>query len=160
MPKKYITGEVFRILGEDYTLQVQSGWKEYAVMDGCQIILTVKDTEDISRKEKVFHTWLQKYMRQIFGQICRDTYAMFSENQVPWPTFKIRTMTSRWGSCHTVKNIITLNSRLIEVPKEAVEYVVLHEFAHFLQPNHSRAFYAVVERYMPDWRERKALLNM
>lgn len=66
----------------------------------------------------------------------------------------------RWGSCHTVKNIITLNSRLIEVPKEAVEYVVLHEFAHFLQPNHSRAFYAVVERYMPDWRERRALLNM
>ena len=46
-----------------------------------------------------------------------------------------------------------------EKPVSCVEYVVLHEFCHFLQPNHSRAFYQLVEQFMPDWKERRRLLN-
>ena len=68
-------------------------------------------------------------------------------------------MTSRWGSCQTVKGIITLNSKLIEKPLRCIEYVVLHEFAHFIHPNHSKEFYDFVASLMPDWKERKIELE-
>ena len=68
-------------------------------------------------------------------------------------------MTSRWGSCQIKKNTITLNRRLIETPMECIEYVVVHEFTHFLQPNHSRKFYDLLAVFMPDWEERKNTLE-
>ena len=50
-----------------------------------------------------------------------------------------------------------LYKRLIHYPVEFIEYVILHEFAHFVHPNHSRAFYALIEKYMPDYKERIAM---
>ena len=78
---------------------------------------------------------------------------------MPYPELKIRYMTARWGSCQPQKGIITLNSQLIEKPRRCMEYVVLHEFAHFIHPNHSKDFYTLVESLMPDWKERKWELN-
>ena len=68
-------------------------------------------------------------------------------------------MTSCWGVCHPKKGSITLNRRLLEMPAGCIEYVVLHELAHFVHPNHSRAFYSLLTEWMPDWRERKGELE-
>ena len=75
------------------------------------------------------------------------------------PALKVRQMKTRWGVCAPTKRQITLNLRLAEKPRAAAEYVVLHEYAHFIHPNHSPAFWAVVARYMPDYRARRALLK-
>ena len=72
---------------------------------------------------------------------------------------KIRNMKSRWGSCQPQRGIITLNARMIAAPREAIEYVVVHEFAHFIHPNHSKEFYTLVEQLMPDWKTRKKMLQ-
>ena len=74
------------------------------------------------------------------------------------PTIKIREMKSRWGSCIPAKQQITLNKRLIHYPVEFIEYVVLHEFVHLIQPNHSKAFYHIIEYHMPDYKARIALV--
>ncbi len=92
-------------------------------------------------------------------ELSRRWYPPFRELGVPWPQIRIRKMTSRWGSCHTARGIITYSTMLAERPEKAAEYVVVHEFAHFLVPNHSARFYETVASVMPDWRERKELLR-
>ncbi|MGL6198263.1 MAG: M48 family metallopeptidase [Lachnospiraceae bacterium] len=93
--------------------------------------------------------------QEVLHQMCREIYPKFSKFNLSYPEVKIRYMTSRWGSCRPWKNSITLNSRLIDAPRESAEYVVLHEFVHFIHPNHSKQFYDLVSELMPDWRKRK-----
>ena len=78
---------------------------------------------------------------------------------IPMPELRFRTMKSRWGSCNPVKGVITLNSLLVDMPEECQEYVVMHEFCHFLEANHSPRFHAWMTLLMPDWKERKKLLE-
>ena len=69
-------------------------------------------------------------------------------------TWKLRTMKTLWGSCHFRKRHVTYNRELARAPRELVEYVVVHELAHIRHKDHSRAFYAFVARFLPDWRRR------
>ena len=75
------------------------------------------------------------------------------------PTIKVRSMTSRWGVCHMAKRQITFALQLYNMPEAAQIYVVVHEYCHFLQPNHSPAFWAEVAKLMPDWKARRDLLK-
>ena len=69
-------------------------------------------------------------------------------------------MKSRWGSCLPGKGTITLNLRLMAYPLSCVEYVVLHELCHFVHPNHSPAFHALMTALMPDWKQRRQQLQL
>ena len=75
------------------------------------------------------------------------------------PTIKVRDMTSRWGVCCMSKRQITFALQLYNMPPAAQIYVVVHEYCHFLQPNHSPAFWAEVEKLLPDWKARRELLK-
>ena len=68
-------------------------------------------------------------------------------------------MTSRWGSCHWAKGVVTLNTALAAVEEGLRDYVALHELVHFLHPDHGPGFYAVMDALMPDWRERRRALR-
>ena len=68
-------------------------------------------------------------------------------------------MTTRWGVCAPGKRRITLNLRLAARPQEQVEYVVLHEYCHFVYPNHQAEFWALMTRLMPDWKQRRKALR-
>ena len=71
---------------------------------------------------------------------------------------RITSARTRFGSC-SGKNSICFSWRLMQYPPEAIDYVVVHELAHIRHHDHSPAFYALVERYMSDWRERMKLLK-
>ncbi len=71
---------------------------------------------------------------------------------------RITSAKTRFGSC-SPKNRICYSWRLMAYPKEAVDYVIVHELAHILQKNHSAKFYAVIETYLPDWKKRRNLLR-
>lgn len=75
------------------------------------------------------------------------------------PAIRVSRMKTRWGVCTPAKRQLTFSLRLAEKPREAIEYVVLHEYAHFVHADHSPAFWAVVARYMPDYAERRKLLS-
>ena len=75
------------------------------------------------------------------------------------PALKARFMTSRWGSCHWTKGVVTLNTALAAVEEELLDYVALHELVHFLHPNHGKGFYAVMDALMPDWPARRQRLR-
>lgn len=159
VPRQYVSGENFDLLGKSLQLKVIEGKQEDVSTDGVFIFLTVKNKDNLKRKEKLINDWLKNLERETFEQICEETYQKFKQYDVPYSQLKIRSMTSRWGSCQTKKGIITLNSKLIEKPRSCIEYVVLHEFAHFIHPNHSRKFYDFVAMLMPDWKERKKELE-
>lgn len=75
------------------------------------------------------------------------------------PVIKVRDMTSRWGVCHLTKKQLTFALRLYQMPPAAQIYVVVHEYCHFLVPNHSPEFWAQVARILPDWKARRDLLR-
>ena len=75
------------------------------------------------------------------------------------PVIRVRSMTSCWGVCHMKKRQITFALQLYNKPPAAQIYVVVHEYCHFLQPNHSPAFWAEVEKILPDWKARRELLK-
>lgn len=76
------------------------------------------------------------------------------------PDIRIRRMETRWGVCSPAQYRITLSTRLAAKPAEAVEYVLLHEYAHFFHPNHQAQFWALVESLMPDWKRRREMLRV
>lgn len=108
------------------------------------------------REEKEFKTI---HDQSVFIEVVEQLYPLFNPLGVSKPTLKIRDMKTRWGSCIVNKGVITLNRRLLAYPRECIEYVVLHEYCHFIHPNHSKTFYALIEHFMPDWKKRRAWLK-
>lgn len=70
-----------------------------------------------------------------------------------------RNMKSRWGSCQPATGRICINIRLALYPPECLEYVVVHELCHLLVPGHGKQFHALMDKFMPDWKERRAKLR-
>lgn len=96
--------------------------------DGIYLHLCVKDTEDFAKKQKMVTRYLDEQCRTIFGEIILETYPVFQKYGVPMPKLRIRNMETRWGSCLAKKGVVTLNKRLLEAPRNCIEYVVMHEF--------------------------------
>ena len=95
----------------------------------------------------------------LFTQVSDAVFPLFAQVlNGQRPVLKVRQMKTRWGVCVPAKRQITFSLRLAEKPRAAVEYVVLHEYAHFVRADHSPAFWAVVARYMPDYKARRRLL--
>ena len=78
---------------------------------------------------------------------------------LPLPEIRVRHMISRWGVCHIRTRQIVLSTRLIHYPPQGFSYVLLHEYVHFLVPDHSRNFYAIVAKHMPDYKEKMRVLK-
>ena len=157
--KRYVDGESFRILGHDLRLKVLRGAKNEVKSDGVFIILRVKDPFDTELKRNVFRKWYRVFCRETVTELCKAAYPKFGKYGISFPEIKFRNMVSRWGSCMPRGKRITFNYALATVPIACIEYVVVHEFTHFLHPNHSPDFYRQLSVFMPDWRERKALLE-
>lgn len=95
-----------------------------------------------------------------FQVLCDYYFPLFAESlSGEMPTIKVRDMTSRWGVCNPARRQLTFALRLAAMPLPAQEYVVVHELCHFLVPNHSPAFWAEVEKILPDWKQRRRLLR-
>ena len=158
-PKKYIDGESFRIFGHDVRLKLKEGKRNSAVSDKVYITLTVKDPDDLEMKKRVMDNWIKKQCQEQVQIVCESVYPKFQKYGVDFPKLRFRNMVSRWGSCQPKRKTLTFNIALVEAPASCIEYVVMHEFVHFLQPDHSRRFYQYLSMFMPDWKERKRELE-
>ena len=158
-PKQYVDGESFRILGHEYRLQVRKHSKNSVRFDGSYIILSVRDTDNFDLKQRVMNRWLKQKCVETVQSVCEAVYPKFQKYGVSFPEIKYRNMISRWGSCQPKRGVLTFNLSLVEEPVACIEYVVIHEFVHFLQPNHSKKFYQQLSVFMPDWSERKHMLE-
>ncbi len=114
-----------------------------------------KDRQSMPRKQY----FTENEICELIEGFCRKVYPYYEIRGVKYPQIKFRRMVSRWGSCHPVRGILTFNINLMYVPRECVEYVVWHEFTHFLQANHSKFFYEELSAVCPDWKLYRKMLK-
>ncbi|AEK19843.1 M48 family metallopeptidase [Methanococcus maripaludis] len=154
--KKYIDGELFKYLGNEYILKVYPSKKEYLEISDNFFNLYVLETNDFEKKKKIIEKFYRKRAEIELFEIFKSNYKVVTEKM---PDFAVRKMKKRWGSCSFHKNKIILNERLIEKSKDCIEYVVFHELAHLRYPNHSKDFYNYLTELMPEWKIKKLKLN-
>lgn len=91
-------------------------------------------------------------IRDVVVEMCKKVYLYFEKKGIAFPQIRFRKMVSQWGNCRAKQGILTFNTALMYAPPACIEYVVLHEFTHFLQQNHSRAFYDELAKVCPAWK--------
>ncbi len=132
----------------------------------CKITLTDiakvgydKETERIylprkNSKEKLVQ-WLKENAKRIFSTVTEQTAKRMGTS---YKSIKVTSARGRWGSC-SGENAINYSFRLLYAPKDVIEYVIVHELAHTKHKNHSKAFWAEVEKYVPDWKIKRNWLK-
>lgn len=158
-PKQYVSGETFYIQGRALRLKAVHASKNQVYTDGVHIFLELTDLSDNGKRQRMVCNFLDHQCRDVFSEIVQEIYPVFQKYGVAMPVVRIRDMDTRWGSCLVKKGVITLNKRLLEAPRYCIEYVVMHELCHFIHPNHSKRFYGFLSMLMPDWKERKKILD-
>jgi predicted metal-dependent hydrolase len=108
--------------------------------------------------QKLLEAWYRAEAKRIFSSRMAACFPRLAHLQVAYPTLSVRRMKARWGSCSSTGNII-LNLKLIHLPLECIDYVIVHELCHLKEHNHSKRYYRLLEQILPDWRERRAALN-
>lgn len=156
---QYISGENVTLIGRNLRIQIVKDKEEYVTSDGIYVFIHVRRPDYYNRKKNLLNAWLNEQCSNVFTEIMQQTAARFVGYGITMPKLRIRNMVSRWGSCQKGNGTIALNRRLIEAPKNCIEYVVIHEFCHLVYPNHSKQFYALLQVMLPNWRESKDLLE-
>ena len=95
-------------------------------------------------------------LRTLLADLNSRWAAKLGEKGVTWT---LRAMKTLWGSCHVVRRRITYNTELANVPREMVEYVVVHELTHLKTARHGPKFYRLMDERLPGWRELRRRLN-
>lgn len=120
------------------------------------IVPTIDKIEIVNQKIFVksfdyLNKWYRNETKRIFEERLDAIYQNFNE-KIPYPKLKIRKMKTRWGVCNRKNLTITLNSELIKFNKEIIDYVIIHELAHFVHFNHSMDFWNLVSKYCPNYK--------
>ena len=140
-------------LGNKYTIRIEKSVEDNVFIDGNDMVIRTFDTENGAYIKKLVNNWYFNRTAELFRKMNDDVYEMFSAVfKVPKAKIERKPMRSRWGCCYMNQGKIVMNSRLIYYPEMSVKYVFIHEYAHFLEPNHSRSFYRVVGKFMPDYK--------
>lgn len=156
-PKKYVSGETVMYLGRQYRLKVETGVEAQARLRGRYLNVVVSDGQDAEKVRQAVMYWYQERAGQMFQRIGDGCFEIGTRHGVPCVPLHMRWMRSRWGACST-KNRVTINLQLIKAPAHCIEYVIMHELCHLVHHNHSKAFYRLLSRCMPDWEARRELL--
>ncbi|WP_019011208.1 M48 family metallopeptidase [Deinococcus aquatilis] len=155
-PRKYVSGETHRYLGRQHRLRVLIGREEEVRVTRGELLVTAKAPE---RAERVLQAWLRERAEQVLAErmvVCQEKA---SHHGIRYSgEFRLRRMTTRWGSCSRAGRL-TFNPLLIQAPKECIDYVLLHELCHTTEFSHSRAYYVLLGRVLPDWKAKRARLN-
>lgn len=148
--KSYVSGEVFKVLGNDYTLNIEYGDFEKASVNlnnGYINICVSENCETVKIKELI-----EKMYYKIALMIVDKSVNMWKNIlKIAPDVVVIKKLKTAWGKCNS-KGKITINPDLMKYDQRVVDYVVLHEFCHLRYMNHSKDFWNMVSKYMPDYK--------
>ena len=156
--REYVSGEQHFLFGVPYMLQVEpvSSGPHAITIEGDQIILRCRPQTTAARREAILYEWYRTQLHPVLEQMLNEWLERIGEGPVTWST---RRMKSEWGSCIARKRKLLFNLELARVPKECIEYVVVHELTHLAVQNHGPAFKALMTQRLPEWKERRKMLR-
>lgn len=154
VPRRYVSGETHHYLGRQYRLRVRRGPEQVKLVGGF-LLVTLDGRE---RARHLITEWYRSRAEVVFQ---RRLAAVVQRTQ--WlagaaGTVRIRRMSRRWGSCGP-SGVITLNVELVKAPPSSIDYILAHELCHRVELNHSKRFYELLERAVPDWERARERLN-
>lgn len=155
--REYVSGETLYVWGHQYFLQVEYNQKKNSlVLEGNKAILSVRKESTAKQREKFVNEWYRSLLKTEVEKYLPKWEAITGLYCDSWQS---KYMTTKWGTCNTSTRKIWLNLQLAKKPIECLEYVILHELAHLKVKNHGPDFVAILDLYMPYWRECKKMLN-
>ena len=157
---KYADGDKAYFLGRPLEVKLLQGPRVDVRAGDEFLLIQMPEPTNSAARIDVVKRWYSRQARELFMSVVHDVYDEFRRHyRVPFPHVTIRQMKSRWGSCRPDLGKITLNLLLVTAPYEDLRYVVVHEFAHFIEANHSEAFWDIVSRFEPNYKERRRSLR-
>ncbi len=158
LTKKYLSGESFWYLGKQYRLKVHQGDRTDVRLKGPFLWVSAKGSMDSKDIMKLLDGWYSQKAEAYLQSKIQQWWLKVSRTENALPRLIVKKMAKRWGS-FTKQGRVILNSELIQAPSQCIEYVVIHELCHAFHQNHSRAFFRLLERVLPDWEKRKERLE-
>jgi predicted metal-dependent hydrolase len=156
--RQYAGGETHRYLGKQYRLKIVADDKERVKLTRGRLFVYTPDPQQREQVQALLTGWYHGHAQHVFTERLAACFPRVAKYGLAYPELEIRQMEKRWGSC-TAEGKVLLNLRLIQAPKKLIDYVVMHELCHLKEHHHGASFYALLGRAMPDWRERRQLLN-
>ncbi len=157
--KQFLNGETHLYLGKQYRLKIKTGLSEGVKLKRGYFIVVQRDKDNRERTRELLNNWYNVKASEKFKEYYDVCLKNFSGHKNIIPFLKIRKMKKRWGSL-SKQGTLTLNTELIKAPKECIEYVITHELCHTVHHNHSKEFYSLLDKTMPDWNKRKHKLEI
>ena len=152
-------GISIRLLGQDMIFSIYKSEKKRVTFEYRSIYIGLPNISDSKETEHLFDKWWRKQAFSVYSEVLDTLYPIVEKHNINKPNLKIRKMKTLWGSSSPHKGIITLNFYLLKAKKPCIEYVILHELTHTLFPHHDRQFFDFLTLYMPDWKDRKNILD-
>lgn len=155
--RRYVAGERHGYLGAALALQLMEGRTRRVSVAGDCLSVRCRSPEDPNEVRKALEAFYRSEALRLLPErlrICRLRFPGVLED----PPLTVRKMRAKWGSCSS-RGEICLNTLLMQKPLEAIDFVITHELCHLRHFAHNKSFYRLMDRTMPDWREREKLLT-
>jgi len=155
--RQYIERESHYLWGRRYLLSVaENDAKPAVTRDHRRITLTVRPGSTLAKREEILSEWHRALLHEAVPPLIRQWEGKLA---VQVSGYFLQRMKTKWGGCNFRTRHIRLNTELVKKPRDLLEYVVVHEMLHLLEPTHGERFLALLEQHYPSWREARAELN-
>lgn len=156
-PRQFVTRESHYIWGRRYLLKVQEHDAPPSVkMDHRSITLNVRPEADITKRDAIYQHWQRALLHEVVPSLIAHWEQRIG---VRVKGYFLQRMKTKWGSCNHLRAHIRLNTELVKKPRDLLEYVIVHEMIHLIEPTHSERFIALLNQHYPAWKEARAELN-
>lgn len=156
-PRQFVERESHHVWGRRYLMTVDyQDVKPTVVISNKRITLIVRPGSSAEKRAEVMHEWHKSLLHEVVPPLIQRWERIL---KVSVSGYFLQRMKTKWGSCNNAAGNIRLNTELAKKPKDLLEYVIVHEMAHLIEPTHSDRFIAILEEHYPSWREARAELN-
>lgn len=156
-PRRMVERETHYVWGRRYLLSVrEADARPSVVRTARRITLTVRPGSLRAKRAAVLHEWHKALLHEVVPRIIAKWEPRLG---VKVERYFLQRMKTKWGSCNHRVGHIRLNTELVKKPRDLLEYVVVHEMIHMLEPRHSAAFHELMDRHVRNWRDCRQELN-
>lgn len=155
-PREFLERESHYVWGRRYLLKIQDADRPSVSLSARHLELKLPESDDAEARKEILSDWYREQLRDRASPLVSKWSCRLD---VEVDRFFVQRMKTKWGSSSPSRRTIRLNLELARLAPECLDYVILHELAHFLVPNHSPHFIALLDKHMPGWRSIRDKLN-